>query len=450
MSRTLSRRSFLHDTALMSAEVFIAGVAPAVVPPDARAAQDARRQPADSTGRTLTHAAAEADVAAGPKPVALTLRVNGADRTLQAEPRMTLAEALRGPLGLTGTKIGCNRGACSACTVWLDGAPVCACMTLAVDAERHSITTIEGLAQGETLHPVQTAFIEHDALQCGFCTPGMVMSCAALMERTHNPLADDVKTAISGHFCRCGTYPHVVASHARAGGRAQGAMMSDDAATRSGTFPAGIASVGLREVTRGIPSDEPPPLAPNAELAVIGKPVVRHDARAKVTGAARFTVDVNLPGMLSAKILRSPYAHARVRGIDITAAARHPGVREVLVVTTPDDPAQGVVRYVGMPVAAVAATSLAVADEALRLIRVDYEPLPFVVDLDAARRADAPRIYDRVGIVNLFGKRTARSAEAKISCLTPPCWRTKPNPKPRWPGCVPRVCVAHSGCNGTP
>jgi carbon-monoxide dehydrogenase small subunit/xanthine dehydrogenase YagT iron-sulfur-binding subunit len=125
---------------------------------------------------------------------------------------MTLAEVLRGPLGLTGTKIACNRGACSACTVWLNGAPVCACMMLAIDVGERRITTIEGLAQGDTLHPVQQAFIDHDALQCGFCTPGMVMSCAALLEHNAEPSVEDIRAAISGHICRCGTYPHVIAA----------------------------------------------------------------------------------------------------------------------------------------------------------------------------------------------------------------------------------------------
>jgi len=148
----------------------------------------------------------------GPGTVAITLSVNGTPRALEIEPRTTLAEALRGPLALTGTKIGCNRGGCSACTVWLDGAPVCSCMVLAIDVGGRSVTTIEGLAQGETLHPVQAAFIEHDALQCGYCTPGMVMSCAALVRDKPNPTADDVRSAISGHVCRCGTYPHVVAA----------------------------------------------------------------------------------------------------------------------------------------------------------------------------------------------------------------------------------------------
>jgi len=152
----------------------------------------------------------ENNAAIGPDATAVTLQVNGVAHTLNVEPRATLAEILRGPLGLTGTKIACNRGACSACTVLLDGEPVCSCMMLGLDVGARSITTIEGLAKGDVLHPVQQAFIEHDALQCGFCTPGMIMSCAALLERIPEPNADDVRAAISGHFCRCGTYPHVV------------------------------------------------------------------------------------------------------------------------------------------------------------------------------------------------------------------------------------------------
>ena len=148
----------------------------------------------------------------GPDAVPLALRINGAVRTLTVPPHTTLAEALRGPLDLTGTKIGCDRGACSACTVWIDGAPVASCMMLAIDVGERSITTIEGLSNGDKLHPVQTAFIENDAVQCGFCTPGLVMSSAALLARNPNPSLDDVKAATSGHLCRCGTYPHVFAA----------------------------------------------------------------------------------------------------------------------------------------------------------------------------------------------------------------------------------------------
>lgn len=145
----------------------------------------------------------------GPGLVAITLRLNNQTRRLEVEPRTTLAEALRDDLELTGTKIVCDRGSCSACTVWLDGVPICSCMTLAVDVGTRAVTTIEGLARGEKLHPVQEAFIEYDAMQCGFCTPGMIMSCAALLKRNANPTLEDVQTATSGNLCRCGTYPKV-------------------------------------------------------------------------------------------------------------------------------------------------------------------------------------------------------------------------------------------------
>jgi aerobic-type carbon monoxide dehydrogenase small subunit (CoxS/CutS family) len=187
----LSRRSFLEFSTLTAAQAAIAGVA--------QLSESAMAQDANAAAQP-------------PDAVSVTLSVNGVERSLRVEPRTTLAEALRGPLGLTGVKIACNRGACSACTVWLDGAPVCSCMTLAVEVGARKVTTIEGLAQGDALHAVQAAFIAHDAMQCGFCTPGLIMSCAALLERNPNPSASDVELAISGHLCRCGTYPHVVAA----------------------------------------------------------------------------------------------------------------------------------------------------------------------------------------------------------------------------------------------
>ncbi len=144
--------------------------------------------------------------------VPISLSVNGQTHCLQVESRITLAETLRGPLHLTGTKIACNRGACSACTVWLVGLPIASCMILALEVGEREVTTIEGLASGDVLHRVQQAFIDHDAMQCGFCTPGMVMSCAALLECKANPDEDDIREAISGHICRCGTYPHVIAA----------------------------------------------------------------------------------------------------------------------------------------------------------------------------------------------------------------------------------------------
>jgi xanthine dehydrogenase YagR molybdenum-binding subunit len=158
---------------------------------------------------------------------------------------------------------------------------------------------------------------------------------------------------------------------------------------RTENFPSGIASAGLGQIERRIPIDEPPPLPVNSALQVIGKPVSRQDGRAKVTGAVRFTVDVKLPGLLHARILRSGLPHARVRAIDAEAAARVPGVRAVLIIA----PKDAVLRYAGAPVAAVAATSAAVAEAAVRAIRADYAPLPFVADLDIARRPNAALVY---------------------------------------------------------
>ena len=170
--------------------------------------------------------------------------------------------------------------------------------------------------------------------------------------------------------------------------------MATDRTTRTERFPSGIASVGLGEVERQVPLDEPPPLPPNAALAQIGKPEPRHNGRAKVTGATHFTVDVILPGMLHGRILRASLPHAKIRAIDISAATRHPGVRAVVLIARPDDPTTAVVRYSGAPIAAVAAVSMAAAEEAVHLIRVDCEPLPFVVDMDKARKQTAPLVYD--------------------------------------------------------
>ena len=137
-----------------------------------------------------------------------TVNVNGRALSADVEPRLLLVHFLRNA-GLTGTKVGCDRGACSACTVWVVGEVAASCMTLVLDVRGKKITTIEGLAKGETLHPVQQAFVEHDALQCGFCTPGMVMSCARLVEANPDCSLDDVRQAVSGHLCRCGAYPNI-------------------------------------------------------------------------------------------------------------------------------------------------------------------------------------------------------------------------------------------------
>ena len=142
----------------------------------------------------------------GPGPVPVRLRINDKSYDLKLEPRTTLLDALRDELDLTGAKRVCDRGTCGACTVILDGKTVYACSVLAIDAQRQPIETIEGLGRPERLHPLQAAFVEHDAQQCGFCTPGFVMAAKALLDHTPNPTLEEVHHGLSGNFCRCGTY----------------------------------------------------------------------------------------------------------------------------------------------------------------------------------------------------------------------------------------------------
>lgn len=145
----------------------------------------------------------------GPDAMTIKMKVNGITKSLSVEPRTTLASALRDHLELTGTKVVCDRGSCSACTVYLDGKPVNSCMLSVFDVGEKEVTTIEGIAKNGELHPIQQAFIEHDASQCGYCTPGMVMSCVHLVNNNPTPNLEDVKNATRGNLCRCGTHPHV-------------------------------------------------------------------------------------------------------------------------------------------------------------------------------------------------------------------------------------------------
>jgi xanthine dehydrogenase YagT iron-sulfur-binding subunit len=153
--------------------------------------------------------------------MSIAVRVNGHEHRVAIDARVTLLDALRERLGLTGTKKGCNFGECGACTVHLDGRRVNACMVLAASVDGREVTTIEGLAKGEELHPVQQAFIDHDGFQCGFCTPGQVMSAVALIEEGHTGSEAEIREWMSGNLCRCSAYPQIVeAVQAAAMGRA--------------------------------------------------------------------------------------------------------------------------------------------------------------------------------------------------------------------------------------
>ena len=167
----------------------------------------------------LARAAADAQSVAtkGPQAAALTLTINGAPHAMTLEPRVTLLDAIRDHAGLTGTKKGCDQGTCGACTVMVNGRRINSCLTLAMMHEHDRITTIEGIANGQTLHPVQAAFIEHDGFQCGFCTSGQIVSAVAMLAEGHALDRDAVRTQMSGNICRCGCYPHIVDAVLEAG-----------------------------------------------------------------------------------------------------------------------------------------------------------------------------------------------------------------------------------------
>jgi xanthine dehydrogenase YagT iron-sulfur-binding subunit len=162
--------------------------------------------------RPSEHAAVEETMDSSPPKSRITLAVNGAVRQLEVAPWTVLLDALRECLDLTGTKKGCDHGQCGACTILVNGERINSCLTLAVMQDGADITTIEGLAQGEALHPLQQAFIDHDAFQCGYCTPGQICSAVGLMREGRARTADDIRELMSGNICRCGAYPNIVAA----------------------------------------------------------------------------------------------------------------------------------------------------------------------------------------------------------------------------------------------
>ena len=295
--------------------------------------------------------------------------VNGSEHELQVDPGASLLTLLRDELGLTGTKNACEEGECGSCSVWLDGELVCSCLVPAVQANGGEVRTVEALAVNGELHPVQDAFVATGAVQCGFCTPGLVVSVADVLARTPAASDDEIAHALEGNLCRCTGYAKVLEAARLAAGR--------------GTAPTAVGH------------------------GLVGESARRVDAPAKVTGVFTYGTDLHAEGVLHGATLRSPHASARIRSLDTTAASAAPGVHAVL--TAQDVPgkktfglefsdqpvlAEDVARYAGEPVAIVAADTHEQARRALELIEVDYEPLSVVSDMEEALGADAPSVHD--------------------------------------------------------
>ncbi len=300
---------------------------------------------------------------------ARTFSINGQKYEAAIEDGDTLLDVLRDKLRLTGTKKGCDAGDCGACTVLLDGEPLNSCLVLAATVGDKSITTIEGLAQNGELTPLQRAFIDEGGLQCGYCTPGMVLSATALLARNPDPSAEEIKDALAGNLCRCTGYTGI------------------------------LNAVQRCKENRPVQSSS----------GGVGTSIPRLDAADKVTGRALYTADIWLPNMACGKLLGSPIAHGLVKRIDASRARALPGVLAVLTGADVTDTKYGVsparydedvlakdkVRHVGDPVAAVAAVDEKTAERALKLIEVDYEPLAVLTDAMEAVKEGAPLIHDR-------------------------------------------------------
>ena len=280
-----------------------------------------------------------------------TMTINGRIESLPDDPDALLVDVVRGELNLTGTKLVCGAGVCGACTVLVDGAPVVSCLMPARAVAGKSVTTVEGIGAAK-LHPVQKAFMAHDALQCGFCTPGFVVEAVAFCDRwrstkgTAVPSREEIGAALSGHLCRCGAYEGIFRAVADA---------------CAGRFD-GDAFVSPRM-----------------------------EARDKVTGLAKYTVDIHHDGQLEGLILRSHIAHARIGELDLAPARAMPGVGAAVSLLGDDR----VVRFVGEPIAAVAAKDRKTALAALAAIKISSERLPSVIGLDEARKSDAPVVFEK-------------------------------------------------------
>jgi len=297
----------------------------------------------------------------------IELRINGQKVQFSADENKTLLEFLREQLSLTGTKRGCDHGDCGACTVLIDGQPVNSCLVLVSEVAGKDITTIEGLSQDGKLHPLQQAFVDYNAVQCGFCTPGMILTAVALLNENPNPTPEEIRQYLQGNLCRCTGYSKIVQA---------------------------IQAVASRYSHKG-------------EGQRTTAEVKRLEAPEKTTGKATFTGDMKRQGMLTGMIFRSQIPHARIRKIKTEKALSTPGV--ATVITAQDFPdkrtgfmiqdevvlARGRIRYIGEPVAAVAAVDVQTAQRALDLIELEVDELPAVFDFDHSIDANAPLIHEK-------------------------------------------------------
>jgi putative selenate reductase molybdopterin-binding subunit len=375
------------------------------------------------------------------------LTLNDRPVELELAPNTTLLSALRDHLAVFGVKHGCETGECGACTVLINGLPVNTCVMLAAQAEGSAVQTIEasgeapmqGWRKSEGLNPIQTAFVETGAIQCGYCTPAMVLAAQALLRGNPDPKEAEVREAFSGVLCRCTGYLKPV----QAVLRAAAAMRGEAVEPIGGAIPAppelfspseGEAPAADSELltrTSVMPRIQ---VVPEIEsLTSVGKPAPKVDAIKLAQGKPAFAADLEMRGMLIAKLLKSPVAHARIARIDATRARELPGVAAVLTwedvprviysTAGQSDPIPGPldsfsldnkVRFVGDRVALVAAETEEIALEAIELIEVEYDELPALLDAGQAMAKGAPRIHDEPEYVNFDESDPRRNLAAQI------------------------------------
>lgn len=345
----------------------------------------------------------------------LELSINGVIKSLDAAPNESLLALLRRE-GYFSVKHGCESGECGACAVLVDGTPRPACVTLAAQTGGCTLTTVESLGNARKLHPLQEAFIDTGAVQCGFCTPGMLLSAFALLKRNPSPSEEEVREALSGNLCRCTGYARPVQAVLRAA-----AVMRGETVQPVSSPASDVAFQPWNPEARSEAPSSPPGAGHANELNVVGKAERKIDAVKLVTGKPAFADDIELRDVLYARLLSSPHAHALIREIDVTEARALPGVHAVLTYkdvprvaynssghswseTGPHDQysLDNRVRFVGDRVAVVAAETAEIAEQALKLIKVDYEVLPAVFDPRLANSPQAPRVHPEEESTNIF------------------------------------------------